>query len=198
MTYPPAIPRDDEGKINELAALLGAMSQGRAESADALFAALYDELHRLARHQLHRSARGATLGATTLLHDAYVDLTRRGLQFDDRARFMAYAARAMRGLVIDYVRRRQAVKHGGAIHFTSWDTAGVEGVVQPDVDPALSDALDALGRVEPELAELVDLKYFCGFDFVEIARMRGVTERTVQRHWEKARLFLRRALDEAT
>jgi RNA polymerase sigma factor (TIGR02999 family) len=198
MTSPPATAHDEEGRIDELAALLAAVSQGRAESADALFAALYGELHRLARHQLHRSARGATLGATTLLHDAYVDLARRGLQFDDRARFMAYAARAMRGLVIDYVRRRQAVRHGGEIHLTSWDTAGVEGVANPEVDPGLSDALDALGRLEPELAELVDLKYFCGFDFVEIARMRGVTERTVQRHWDKARVFLRHALDEAT
>ena len=198
MTDPPPIPPDDEGKVSELSALLGAVSEGRIESADALFVALYDELHRLARHQLHRSARGATLGATTLLHEAYVDLARRGLQFDDRARFMAYAARAMRGVVIDYVRRRQAVRHGGAIHLTSWDTAGVEGVAQPDVDPALSDALDALDRLEPELSELVDLKYFCGFDFVEIARRRGVSERTVQRHWEKARIVLRRALDEAT
>jgi len=198
MTSPPATLPDDEERISELAALLDAMSQGRVESADALFAALYDELHRLARRQLHRSARGATLGATTLLHDAYVDLAGRGLRFDDRARFMAYAARAMRGLVIDYVRRRQAVRHGGEIHLTGWDTASVEGVAHPEVDPSLSDALDELGRLEPELAELVDLKYFCGFDFVEIARMRGVTERTVQRHWEKARAFLRRSLDETT
>jgi RNA polymerase sigma factor (TIGR02999 family) len=197
MTDPPSLPTDDQSSISELSALLSAVSQGRVESADALFAALYDELHRLARHQLHRNARGTPLGATTLLHDAYVDLARRGLQFDDRARFMAYAARAMRGLVIDYVRRRQAVRHGGGFHLTSWDTAGSIGVAQPDVNPALSDALDALDKLEPKLAELVDLKYFCGFDFVEIARMRGVTERTVQRHWETARLFLRHALDEA-
>jgi len=197
MTELASTPADDQRDVRELSALLRAASQGQVGSSDTLFAALYAELHRLARHQLHRSARGVTLGATTLLHDAYLDLTRRGLQFDDRARFMAYAARAMRGLIIDYVRRRQAVKHGGGFHLTSLDTAGVEDVVEADVNPALSDALEALDKLEPELAELVDLKYFCGFDFIEIARMRGVTKRTVQRHWDKARLFLRRALDEA-
>jgi RNA polymerase sigma factor (TIGR02999 family) len=118
------------------------------------------------------------------------------LQFDDRGRFMSYAARAMRGLVIDHVRRRQAVRHGGEFHFTSWDTGGAEAAARSDLDPALSDALAELDKLEPDLAELVDLKYFCGFDFIEIADMRGVSERTVQRHWEKARLFLRRTLDE--
>jgi len=197
MTEPPSTLPDDEGPASELSSLLDAVSQGRAESAGALFAAMYTELHRLARIQLYRNARGAPLGATTLLHDAFVDLSRRGMRFEDRGRFMSYAARAMRGLVVDYVRRRQAVRHGGQFHFTSWDTGGAEGAAAPELDPALSDALEALDRAEPELAELVDLKYFCGFDFVEIAGMRGVSERTVQRHWEKARMFLRRALDEA-
>jgi RNA polymerase sigma factor (TIGR02999 family) len=198
MTDPPSTPPDEEGRVRELSALLDAVSQGHAESADALFAAMYAELHRLARNQLYRNARGATLGATTLLHEAFVDLAHRGLRFDDRNRFMAYCARAMRGLVIDYVRRRQAVRHGGEFHFTSWDARGVEKAARSDFDPGLYDALEALDKLDPALAELVDLKYFCGFDFVEIADMRGVSERTVQRHWDKARLFLRRALDEVS
>ena len=193
MTDSPSTPPDEEGKVRELSALLDAVSQGHAERTDALFAAMHAELHRLARQQLYRNARGASLGATTLLHEAFIDLAHRGLQFDGRGRFMSYAARAMRGPVIDY---RLAVRHGGEFHFTSWDTGGAGAAARSDLDPALSDALAELDKLEPDLAELVDLKYFCGFDFIEIADMRGVTERTVQRHWEKARLFLRRTLDE--
>lgn len=175
-------------EIGELARLLA------APPTDALFTALYRELHRLARRELHRNAGGLTLGATTLLHETYLDLSGRGLDFPDRARFFAYAARAMRGLIVDHVRRRQAVKRGGEFHLTSLDTQGAADVVDiADLTP-LSDALDALARVEPALAELVELKYFCGFDLAEIAVMRGVAERTVQRHWDKARVFLRQSL----
>lgn len=174
--------------IGELARLLA------APPTDALFTALYRELHRLARRELHRNAGGLTLGATTLLHETYLDLSGRGLDFPDRARFFAYAARAMRGLIVDHVRRRQAVKRGGEFHLTSLDTQAAADVVDiADLTP-LSDALDALARVEPALAELVELKYFCGFDLAEIAVMRGVAERTVQRHWDKARVFLRQSL----
>lgn len=166
------------------------------EPADALFAALYRELHRVARRELHRNA-GAnlTLGATTLLHETYLDLCGRGLGFPDRARFFAYAARAMRGLIVDHARRRRALKRGGEFQITSFDTTGTpEAAAAQDLVP-LSDALDALARAEPALAELVELKYFCGLSLAEIAALRGVTERTAQRHWDKARLFLRHALE---
>ena len=107
---------------------------------------------------------------------------------------VADAARVMRGLVIDAVRRRQAEKRGGGFEITGFD--GHEEPANPESESlaALSDALDDLSRLDPELVELVDLKYFCGFSFAEIAAMRGVSERTVQRHWEKARLYLYRAI----
>ena len=179
-----------------LSAMLAAAERGGVPATAELFATLYRELHRLARRQLHAGAGGLTLGATTLVHEAYIDLSRRGLHFPDRARFFAYAARAMRGLIVDYVRERRALKRGGAFHLTAWDTAGAEGVAQAEDLVPLSDALDTLAAAEPALAELVELKFFCGFDFAEIAAMRGVNERTVQRHWDKARLFLRHALDD--
>lgn len=162
--------------------------------AQALFPALYAELHRMARRQLHASAPGSTLGATTLLHEAYLDLSRGEASFPDRARFFAYAARAMRGLIVDHVRERRALKRGGEFHLTALDTAVAESVPQVDDLGPLNDALEALGAVDPALAELVDLKFFCGFGFADIATMRGVSERTIQRDWAKARLYLHEAL----
>jgi len=183
---------DDAGA---LATMLDATERGEVAATPELFAALYRELHRVARRQLHFNAGGLTLGATTLLHEAYLDLSRRDLAFPDENRFFAYAARAMRGLIVDYVRERRAIKRGGEFHLTTLDTFTAESAPEAtnDLGP-LNEALDALAVAEPALAELVELKFFCGFGFAEIAAMRGVSERTVQRDWSKARIFLKSAL----
>ena len=162
--------------------------------ADALFGTLYAELHRLARRELNR--RGPTsLGVTTLLHEAYLSISaREGTVFVDHARFMAYAARVMRGLIIDDVRRRRSDKRGGQFHITSLGIEHADSVVDPASLILISDALDELAEVEPGLAEIIDLKFFCGFSFTEIAAMRGVSERTIQRAWEKGRLYLHHAV----
>lgn len=162
---------------------------------DALFATLYTELHRLARREAWRAGPGAPLGATTLLHEAYLDMSQReALVFPDRARFLAYAARAMRTLMIDHVRERGALKRGGDLDFTSLDTSSAASVAEPVVLSEIGVALDELGRIDPALAEVVDLKFFCGFSVAEIASLQGVSERTVQRKWEKARALLHRSL----
>ncbi len=137
-----------------------------------------------------------TLGATTLLHEAYLDLSSRAAEFPDRARFFAYAARAMRGLIVDYARQRKAQKRGGEFHITSLDSEHAEQVGAAGELRPLDGALDELAAVEPALAELVELKFFCGFGFAEIAALRGVSERTVQRDWNKARLFLRHVMQD--
>lgn len=172
--------------------LLAAAERGDRAARDRLFVALYDDLRRIARRELHRGAGGlVTLGATALVHEAYAALAQRTtLSFPDQARFLAYMARAMRGLIIDSARERQAQKRGGEFHITRLDTRLEQNL--PEVEPLerLSAALDALAVHEPRLAEIVDLKYFCGFSFVDIAAMSGVSERTVQRQWEKARLLL--------
>ncbi len=185
-----------------ISSLIASAEQGDRSAADALFAALYSDLHRLAERQLARNAMGMTLGVTTLLHEAYLDISKReAAVFPDRGRFMGYAAKVMRGLIIDYARRRQAQKRGGGFEITS---------IGDEVDDRMPDdriadardltrigaAVDDLGAAEPGLAEIVDLKFFCGFSFAEIAAMRGVSERTVQRQWEKARIYLHRALRE--
>lgn len=171
---------------------------GDSDAATALFAALYRELHNIAERQLRHGGGDVTLGTTSLLHEAYLNISeRQGVRFNDRAHFLAYASRAMRGLMIDYVRRRRAQKRGGEFKISAADTELVADVVE-DVErlERLASALDALGEVDRELAQLVDLRFFCGFSLVEIAGIRGVSERTVQRDWRKARLLLHRTLQE--
>jgi RNA polymerase sigma factor (TIGR02999 family) len=168
-----------------------------ALASEHLFQALYGELHRLAEHQLRRSGPDLTLGATTLLHEAYLHLAgREGVRFPDRARFMGYAARAMRHLVIDYARRSCAAKRGGgAFEITLTGNLALAGGGAVELE-RLSEALDELASLEPGLAQLVDLHFFCGYRFDEIAQMRGVSDRTIQRDWRKARLLLQHRLGE--
>ena len=161
-------------------------------AVDELFSLLYSELHRLAESALRREGGAITLGATTLLHEAYLNISGRDhLTFEDRARFLGYASRAMRGLIIDYARRRQAQKRDRHLEITLTET----GSAAPD-EPGpeelirLDEALVDLAKVDPGLASMVDLHFFCGFSFGEIATMRGVSERTAQRDWRKARMLL--------
>lgn len=181
---------------NSIAELIRDADTGDRAAADRLFTAMYADLHRLAERQLSRNGGQLTLGATTLLHEAYLSMADRGgASFPGRAHFMAYASRAMRGLVIDFVRNRRAQKRGGEFHITGIDTStpavAADGLDQLE---ALGEALEGLSALDRPLAELVDLHFFCGFGFGEIAVMRGVSERTVQRDWQKARLLLRRTL----
>jgi RNA polymerase sigma factor (TIGR02999 family) len=182
-----------------LSTLMLSADCGDGQASAALFAALYRELRGLARRELARSGSGAALGVTSLLHEAYLDISQReGVAFPDRARFLTYAARVMRGLIIDGLRRRQARKRGGDFEITSIDGKDVGDTPPGDADEIerLGQALDELAAVEPEIAHVVDLKFFCGFTFTEIASLRGVSERTVQRQWDKARIYLRHALRE--
>jgi RNA polymerase sigma factor (TIGR02999 family) len=135
------------------------------------------------------------LNVTTLLHEAYLDISaREGKSFPDRPRFMGYAARVMRGLIIDHARKRNAIKRGRQFEITSLKTDSGENAVDAKELALIGDALDELAKVEPKLAELVDLKFFCGFSFAEIAALSHVSERTVQRKWEKARIYLHRTI----
>lgn len=163
-----------------------------------LFGTLYSELHRMAQSELRRNV-AVTLSPTTLLHETYLNLSQRqSVDFPDRAHFMAYASRAMRGLLIDYVRSRQAQKRGGEFSITSLPTE-VPQMPAADIElEKLSTALESLAAIDARLAQCVDMKFFCGFTFGDIAQMWGVTERTVQRDWDKARVLLNRLLNENT
>jgi RNA polymerase sigma factor (TIGR02999 family) len=176
-------------------ALIDTTERGDTSAAQVLFAALYSELHRMAQRELSRRGFGVSLGVTTLLHEAYVEIAgREGNVFPDRPRFMKYASRVMRGLIIDHARSGRAVKRGGQFEITALDTDIAENVADQHELIRISEALDELGKIDNALVEVVDLKFFCGFSFAEIAAMHGVSERTVQRQWEKARIYLHRAL----
>lgn len=177
-----------------ISTLIDLAEQGDEVSAGRLFTLLYAELHRLAKCQLARQGE-ISISATTLIHETYLDMAgQQGQSFPDRGRFMAYAARVMRGLIIDHVRNRLAIKRGGAFEITSL-TTDVGDVTSDDQElTRMSHALDELARVDSSLSQIVDLKFFCGFSFGEIANMKGLSERTVQRKWEKARIYLHRSL----
>jgi len=178
-----------------ISALIASTETGDRSAADALFSALYDELHRLAEQQLRRQGSGLTLGVTTLLHEAYLDMSQReGPVFPDKGRFMGYAAKVMRSLIVDYARDRRAQKRGGQFEITTLDEEQAGAGPEADDLEEIQGALERLAGVNPELAEVVDLKFFCGFSFAEIAAMRGASERTVQRYWEKARVYLYRSI----
>jgi RNA polymerase sigma factor (TIGR02999 family) len=182
-----------------ISSLILSTESGDRSAADTLFATLYAELHRLAKSQLARSGPPVTLSATTLLHEAYLDISgRESASFPDEGRFMAYAAKVMRGVIIDYARSRQAQKRGGGFEITSLGDAVAEVTADENRLAGISVALDNLASVDASLAEVVDLKFFCGFSFAEIAAMRNVSERTVQRRWEKARIYLHREIQQAS
>jgi RNA polymerase sigma factor (TIGR02999 family) len=180
-----------EGEATLLAPMENADGGGGAER---MFAALYDDLHRVAVREL-RSNSAAMLSPSKLLHETYLNGSVRKLAgMSDRGRFMRYASRAMRGLIIDYLRRGQAKQRGDALEFVALpENLPKEVAHDMGIDP-LRRALDSLSALHPRLSECVDLKFFCGFSFAEIARLWNVSERTVQRDWSKARLLLNRLI----
>lgn len=170
---------------------------GSPQEQSALFASLYEQLRRIARRELRRRS-GVSLSATTLLHEAYFKMKGSDAAFPDESHFLAYASRAMRTLVIDYARSRQAEKRGGAFHITRLPTEVPEALTEAADLERLGTAIDALGVHDTALAQLVDLKFFCGYSLIEIAAMRGISERTAQRDWDKARMLLKRALEDGS
>lgn len=195
-TLVPQVVAVPNGEIQPtISSLIEASERGDKAATNALFDALYAELHRMGKRELARRAGSVTLSATTLLHEAYLAMAARdGPIFPDRARFMGYASRVMRTLIIDHVRERRAQKRGGQFEITALDTTTIERAVGDRQIEEIGEALDELAKVEPALAELVDLKFFCGLSFGEIAALRDVSERTVQRNWERARIYLHRQI----
>lgn len=166
-----------------------------SSAADTLFASLYNELHRLARREVARRRGAAGLGVTTVLHEAYLAMAGRAeTTFPDRPRFMTYAARVMRGLIVDDARARASQKRGGGVHLTTLPIDLIASLPDSEALVRIGDSLEALTAYDPELAEIVDLKFFCGFSLSEIADMRGLSERTARRNWRKARLYLHRLI----
>ncbi len=184
----------------DITVLLDAARDGDRSALDRVLSTLYQELHGMARRQLAGQQYGHTLDATALVHEAYLKLVGRGsgnAQFDDRAHFFAYAASAMRSVIVDYARQRLAQKRGGDLHRVTELPENLEGGFNLDEDMlGLDTALNRLSSVDPRLTQVVELRYFAGLSELEIAALLQRSERSVRRDWQKARMFLLASLQE--
>ena len=176
---------------------LDAARDGDRAALDQVLSTLYQELHSMARRQLSGQY-GQTLDATALVHEAYLKLVGgRGAKFEDRTHFFAYAASAMRSVVVDYARQRMARKRGGDQHRVTDLPEDLPGGLHLDEDMlALDTALNSLARADERLARVVELRYFAGLSELEIASLMERSERSVRRDWQKARMFLLAALQD--
>jgi RNA polymerase sigma factor (TIGR02999 family) len=166
-------------------------------SVEVLFPSLYQELRRLARSRLAGGARPTLLDTSTLVHEAYMRMQRDGgVNVANREHFMAYAATTMRSIVIDFVRRRGAERRGGGLQRITLDTLAAEqlGAASDDEILDVHEALESLAQIDARLVRVVEMRYFAGLTEAEIAAALGVSDRTVRRDWERARLLLAQML----
>src|SRR5262245_6461219 len=184
-----------EGPL-KLTELIQRAGSGDLAAADRLFAATYGDLKNLARARLRGAGRHTLLDTSSLVHESYLRFVGSGrLHLQDRVHFMRWAARVMRSVIVDFARRRAASRRGGASVRITLTTETAASLPTSDAEIlAVHDALDALARVHSRMAEVVEMRYFAGMTEREIAESLGVTERTVRRDWDKARLFLREAI----
>jgi RNA polymerase sigma factor (TIGR02999 family) len=181
---------------DRITALLVECRGGSRDALDRLFALIYDDLRRVAHRQLARERPDHTLVTTALVHEAYirmVDITR--VEWRDRVHFLSMAARAMRRILIDHARQRNALRRGGGERALTLDEALAAADMPPDMLIALDEALERLGALNPRLVRVVECRFFGGMTEDETAEVVGVTERTVRSDWVKARGWLRRALE---
>ncbi|WP_158080876.1 ECF-type sigma factor [Pelomonas sp. KK5] len=194
-TAPPS-PARPGPTASEVTLLLRAAHGGDRQAADQVMGLLYADLRRISSARLSRSGE-MSLNPTELVHESWLRLSQQGegQDFPDRRHFLAYASRVMRSVVVDHVRARQADRRGGDLQFVTLNTAVAELAPQHgDEILRVHEALQALAAHDERLAQVVEMRYFGGLTEAEIAQALDVTERTVQRDWSKARLFLSMAM----
>ena len=176
----------------ELTQLLAAARAGNQDAAGQAFGLLYDELRRLARARLRQHQTMTLLDTTSLVHESFLKLVgAQSLPVEDRHHFFAYAARVMRSVIVDFARARQAERRGGDAERVVLDTELGDKLAAPENDVLrVHEALEVLAQADARLAQVVEMRYFGGMTETEIAEVLGVTDRTVRRDWEKARLLL--------
>jgi RNA polymerase sigma factor (TIGR02999 family) len=182
--------------MSEITRLLKAASEGDRPSADQAFALLYADLQRMAHGRMRRSGNVTMLDTTALVHESWLRFQGAGdVAFADRQHFMGYAARVMHTVVVDFVRTRRAEKHGGHADHVTLNTAVGDSATRHDGEVLrVHEAMQELAQADQRLHDVVEMRYFGGLTEAEIAGVMGVTERTVQRDWQKARLYLSAAL----
>lgn len=176
--------------------VLSELRSGSRESLDRLVPLLYQQLRAIAHRQIVRRANGGTLDTTGLVHEAYlkvVNQSRAGVR--DRAHFLALVSLAMRHVLVDRAKARLRLKRGGSRTRITLKEDRIAPDDQPEALLHLDEALGWLAQLEPRLSRVVECRFFAGLSEDEIAEVLGVTVRTVQRDWAKARMLLRRALE---
>ncbi len=179
-----------------LTQLIHRAAEGDADAADRLFAAMYDELRRLARARLRAGGRNTLLDTSSLVHESYLRFAAAGrLRLQDRVHFMRWAGRVMRSVIVDLARRRMADRRGGGMTPLTLTTSIASRVPAGESEIVrVHEALDELAVHDKRMATIVEMRYFGGMTETEIAEAVGIHERTVRRDWEKARLFLHEVL----
>jgi RNA polymerase sigma factor (TIGR02999 family) len=178
--------------VSDVTRILDAMQHGNPQAAGQLLPLVYNELRRLAAHKMANEQPGQTLQPTALVHEAWLRLVGEGdSQWQNRAHFFCAAAEAMRRILIDNARRKQALRRGGGQVRVELEATALVAPADDDKLLQVNEALEALAAEDPEKAEIVKLRFFVGLSHEEIAALLGVNEKTVRRHWEvaKVRLF---------
>jgi RNA polymerase sigma factor (TIGR02999 family) len=180
----------------ELTTLLQRAHAGDESAREQLFAVAYDELRIHARARLRDGGRSPLLDTTALVHESFLRFRQAGrLQGSDRGHFFAYAASVMRSVIVDFVRAQQAARRGGHLQHVTLDTElGDKLAAEENQVVHVHEALARLEQVDRRLAQVVEMRYFVGMSEAEIGEVLGVTERTVRRDWQRARLLLAAAL----
>ena len=178
--------------MGDITTLIRAAHRGDRDALDRLFSLLYDDLHRMAHARVRAGGPDRLLDTTSLVHETYARFADAGeLGAVDRQHFFAYVARAMRYVVVDFARSKNAAKRGGGSTHVAIDENVADAVAdRSDEILRVHEGLEDLGRVDADLVRLVEMRYFAGLPVHEIAQALGVTERTVERHWQKARAIL--------
>jgi len=178
--------------MGDITQLLARAREGDREAFDALFQALYPDLRRIARARLAPHVRGTMLDTSVLVNEAYLKFEQAArLTPTDRTHFLAYAAHVMRSIIVDAARAGRSARRGGDAAHVTLDTGVAESVAGGEDEIVdVHEALERLAVLEPRLARVVEMRYFGGMKETEIAAALGLTERTVRRDWEKARLLL--------
>ncbi|MDZ3823185.1 MAG: ECF-type sigma factor [Pseudoxanthomonas sp.] len=178
----------------DITVLLARARAGDAAALEVMLPRVYHELRALARRHLAREAAGHTLCTTALVHEAYLKLAGGAGDWRDRAHFFGYAAAVMRNILVDHARRRGAVKRGGDRIPVDWSLAEPSTEAVAEEVLALDEALGRLAALDPDLARVVELRFFAGLSLEETAEVTGRSPRTVDRDWAKARAFLHQVM----
>lgn len=182
--------------MGEITSYFAAARSGDAQAQDKVFRLLYDDLSRLARSRLHQNQPMTLLDTGSLVHEAFLKICGSdAIQIQDRQHFFAYAAHVMRSVIVDFARARLAQRRGGDLQRVPIDTVLSDSLAAPEGDVMrIHEALEELALVDPRMVQVVEMRYFVGLSDAEIAQALDLSERTIGRAWEKAKLLLAETL----